>query len=94
MPIENTHVYMTSALSKTEMKAITWSPLALDLIHKKEKHDPITRLMTCTQGAESVSVSSFSPINKPLSGYLGPHQSTTLPDSVVCCSAVCYRELG
>ena len=88
MPIENTHVYMISALSKTEMKAITWPPLTLDLIQKKEKHDPITGLKTHTQAAESVGVSSFSPINNPLSGYLGLHQSTTLPNSVVCCSAV------
>ena len=52
MPIENTYVYMISALSKTKMKAITWPPLALDLIHKKEKHDPITGLKTRTQAAE------------------------------------------
>ena len=42
------HMYMTSALSKTDMKAIGLQ-MALDLIHKKEKRDLITGLKTRTQ---------------------------------------------
>jgi len=41
-------MYMTSALSKTDMKAIGLQ-MALDLIHKKEKRDLITGLKTRTQ---------------------------------------------
>ena len=42
------HMHMTSALSKTDMKAIGLQ-MALDLIHKKEKRDLITGLKTRTQ---------------------------------------------
>ena len=42
------HMYMTSALSKTDIKAIGLQ-MALDLIHKKEKKDLITGLQTRTQ---------------------------------------------
>lgn len=42
------HMYMTSALRKTDMKGIGLQ-MALDLIHKKEKRDLITGLKTRTQ---------------------------------------------
>ena len=42
------HLYMTSALRKTDMKAIGLQ-MALDLIHKKENRDLITGLKTRTQ---------------------------------------------
>ena len=42
------HMYMTSALRKTDVKAIGLQ-MALDLIHKKEKRDLITGLKTKTQ---------------------------------------------
>ncbi|XP_030852380.1 NADPH oxidase 5 isoform X2 [Strongylocentrotus purpuratus] len=42
------HLYMTSALSPSDMKAIGLH-VALDLIHKKNKRDTITGLMTRTQ---------------------------------------------
>ena len=42
------HMYMTSALRKTDVKAIGLQ-MALDLIHKKEKRDLITGLKTRTQ---------------------------------------------
>ena len=42
------HMYMTSALRKTDVKAIGLQ-MALDLIHKKEKRDLITGLRTRTQ---------------------------------------------
>ena len=42
------HMYMTSALDKTDMKAIGLH-MALDLLHKKEKRDLITGLKTRTQ---------------------------------------------
>ena len=42
------HLYMTSALSPSDMKAIGLH-VALDLIHKKKKRDTITGLMTRTQ---------------------------------------------
>ena len=42
------HLYMTSALCKTDMKAIGLQ-MALDLIHKKENRDLITGLKTRTQ---------------------------------------------
>ena len=42
------HMYMTSALRKTDVKAIGLQ-MALDLIHKKDKRDLITGLKTRTQ---------------------------------------------
>lgn len=42
------YMYMTSALRKTDVKAIGLQ-MALDLIHKKEKRDLITGLKTRTQ---------------------------------------------
>lgn len=42
------HMYMTSALRKTDVKAIGLQ-MALDLIHKKQKKDLITGLRTKTQ---------------------------------------------
>eukprot|EP00057_Strongylocentrotus_purpuratus_P026991 XP_011681465.1 PREDICTED: NADPH oxidase 5-like [Strongylocentrotus purpuratus] len=42
------HLYMTSALSPSDMKAIGLH-VALDLIHKKKKQDTITGLMTRTK---------------------------------------------
>lgn len=42
------HMYMTSALHKTDMKAIGLQ-MALDLIHKKENKDLITGLQTRTE---------------------------------------------
>lgn len=42
------HMYMTSALSKNDMKAIGLQ-MALDLLAKKEKRDSITGLRTRTQ---------------------------------------------
>lgn len=42
------HMYITSALAKTDMKAIGLQ-MALDLIHKKEKRDLITGLKTRTE---------------------------------------------
>lgn len=42
------HMYMTSALKKTDVKAIGLQ-MALDLIHKKDKRDMITGLRTRTQ---------------------------------------------
>lgn len=42
------HMYMTSALRKTDIKAIGLQ-MALDVIHKKEKRDLITGLKTRTQ---------------------------------------------
>ena len=42
------HMYITSALHKTDMKAIGLQ-MALDLIHKKENRDLITGLRTRTQ---------------------------------------------
>ena len=42
------HMYMTSALRKTDVKAIGLQ-MALDLIHKKKKRDLITGLKTQTQ---------------------------------------------
>lgn len=42
------HLYMTSALSKNDMKAIGLQ-MALDLLAKKEKKDSITGLRTRTQ---------------------------------------------
>ncbi len=42
------HMYMTSALSKNDIKAIGLQ-MALDLIHKKDKKDLITGLRTRTQ---------------------------------------------
>ena len=42
------HMYMTSALSKNDMKAIGLQ-MALDLLAKKEKRDSITGLQTRTQ---------------------------------------------
>ena len=42
------HLYMTSALRKTDMKALGLQ-MALDLIHKKENRDLITGLRTRTQ---------------------------------------------
>ena len=42
------HMYMTSALRKTDVKAIGLQ-MALDLIHKKENRDLITGLKTKTQ---------------------------------------------
>ncbi|XP_065834073.1 NADPH oxidase 5-like isoform X2 [Oscarella lobularis] len=42
------HMHMTSALKKTDMKAIGLQ-MALDLIHKKEKRDLITGLKTRTE---------------------------------------------
>ncbi|XP_043193390.1 NADPH oxidase 5-like isoform X4 [Amphibalanus amphitrite] len=41
------HMYITSALQKTDMKAVGLQ-LALDLLHKKEKRDMITGLKTRT----------------------------------------------
>lgn len=42
------HMYITSALQKTDMKAVGLH-LALDLLHEKEKRDLITGLKTRTQ---------------------------------------------
>ena len=42
------HLYMTSALRKTDMKALGLQ-MALDLLHKKENRDLITGLRTRTQ---------------------------------------------
>lgn len=42
------HMYMTSALRKTDMKAIGLQ-MALDLIHKKSEKDLITGLRTKTE---------------------------------------------
>ena len=42
------HLYMTSALRKTDMKALGLQ-MALDLLHKKEDRDVITGLRTRTQ---------------------------------------------
>ena len=42
------HMYMTSALKKTDVKAIGLQ-MALDLIHKKDRRDMITGLRTRTQ---------------------------------------------
>lgn len=56
------HMYMTSALDKTDMKAIGLH-MALDLLHKKEKRDLITGLKTRTQAGrpnwEVVSAASI-----------------------------------
>ncbi|CAL8130284.1 unnamed protein product [Orchesella dallaii] len=41
------HMYVTSALQKTDMKAVGLQ-LALDLLHEKEKRDLITGLKTRT----------------------------------------------
>ena len=55
-------MYMTSALDKTDMKAIGLH-MALDLLHKKEKRDLITGLKTRTQAGrpnwEVVSAASI-----------------------------------
>lgn len=42
------HMHMTSALKKTDMKAIGLQ-MALDLIHKKDRRDLITGLKTRTE---------------------------------------------
>lgn len=42
------HMYITSALKKTDIKAILLQ-MALDLIHKKKNIDLITGLQTRTQ---------------------------------------------
>ena len=66
------HMYVTSALSKTDIKAIGLQ-MALDLIHKKEKKDLITGLHTRTQAGrpdwdkvypiiECCGINSSSPI--------------------------------
>lgn len=47
------HMYMTSALRKTDVKAIGLQ-MALDLIHKKQKRDLITGLKTKTQAGRPV----------------------------------------
>lgn len=44
----NMHLYMTSALSRNDVKAIGLY-VALDLIHQKQRRDMITGLMTRTQ---------------------------------------------
>ena len=41
------HMYITSALDKTDMKAVGLQ-LALDLLHKKEKRDLVTGLKART----------------------------------------------
>lgn len=56
------HMYMTSALDKTDMKAIGLH-MALDLLHKKEKRDLITGLKTRTQAGRPNWEEVFATIN-------------------------------
>nr|XP_054765174.1 NADPH oxidase 5-like [Lytechinus pictus] len=63
------HLYMTSALSPSDMKAIGLH-VALDLIHKKNKRDTITGLMTRTQPGRPDWEEVFQKLKKEQKGRI------------------------
>lgn len=72
------HMYITSALQKNDMKAVSLQ-LALDLLHEKEKRDLITGLKTRTNAGRPNWDKVFSKIQDQRKGkvtvfYCGPPQ--------------------
>lgn len=72
------HMYITSALQKTDMKAVGLQ-LALDLLHQKEKRDLITGLKTRTNAGRPNWDKVFKQIQDQKKGkvtvfYCGPPQ--------------------
>lgn len=72
------HMYITSALQKTDMKAVSLQ-LALDLLHEKEKRDLITGLKTRTIAGRPNWDKVFKKIQDQKKGkvtvfYCGPPQ--------------------
>ncbi|XP_055379430.1 uncharacterized protein LOC129610760 isoform X2 [Condylostylus longicornis] len=72
------HMYITSALQKTDMKAVGLQ-LALDLLHEKEKRDLITGLKTRTNAGRPNWDKVFKQISDQRKGkvtvfYCGPPQ--------------------
>ncbi|XP_066245724.1 NADPH oxidase 5 isoform X1 [Euwallacea similis] len=72
------HMYITSALQKTDMKAVGLQ-LALDLLHEKEKRDLITGLKTRTNAGRPNWDKVFKQISDQKKGkvtvfYCGPPQ--------------------
>lgn len=72
------HMYITSALQKTDMKAVSLQ-LALDLLHEKEKRDLITGLKTRTTAGRPNWDKVFKKIQDQKKGkvtvfYCGPPQ--------------------
>ncbi|XP_069681708.1 NADPH oxidase 5 isoform X2 [Periplaneta americana] len=72
------HMYITSALQKTDMKAVGLQ-LALDLLHKKEKRDLITGLKTRTNAGRPNWDKVFKQLQDQKKGkvtvfYCGPPQ--------------------
>lgn len=70
------HMYITSALQKTDMKAVGLQ-LALDLLHEKEKRDLITGLKTRTNAGRPNWDKVFKQLKKQQKGkitvfYCGP----------------------
>ncbi|CAH1788924.1 unnamed protein product, partial [Owenia fusiformis] len=61
------HMYMTSALKKTDMKGIGLQ-MALEIIHKKEKRDMLTGLKTRTQAGRPNWEELFSKISQENKG--------------------------
>lgn len=72
------HMYITSALQRTDMKAVSLQ-LALDLLHQKEKRDLITGLKTRTTAGRPNWDKVFKKIQDQKKGkvtvfYCGPPQ--------------------
>lgn len=72
------HMYITSALQRTDMKAVSLQ-LALDLLHEKEKRDLITGLKTRTTAGRPNWDKVFKKIQDQKKGkvtvfYCGPPQ--------------------
>ncbi|KAL7980236.1 hypothetical protein Chor_001504 [Crotalus horridus] len=61
------HLYMTSALNKSDMKAVGLQ-MALDLLAKKEKKDSITGLRTRTKPGRPDWKELFQKIDKEAKG--------------------------
>jgi hypothetical protein len=86
------HMYITSALDKSDMKAIGLQ-LALDLMHEKEKRDLITGLKTRTQPGRPNWDEFFSNIaaqNKGRVGvfFCGSQNSAVRCNPIACLSAL------
>jgi hypothetical protein len=67
------HMYVTSALQKTDMKAVSLQ-LALDILHRKEDRDLITGLKSRTNAGK------LGIDHPPLEGGQGPHHRTQVQD--------------
>lgn len=79
------HMYMTSALSKNDMKAIGLQ-MALDLLAKKEKRDSITGLRTRTQPGrpEWAKVRSAPSARRLYLMYVSVGQLSELSEGLLC----------